>query len=111
MARRCVAVPFSNFSLPNRRYPDKIRSRQAADRWAIIYGDFSKGKTMKQSTQQTETALLVIDIQKGLFEKSTPIYKAELLLKNINTLINKARQEGIPVFFIQHSSSKTLEKG
>ena len=57
------------------------------------------------------TALLVIDVQKGLFEKSTPIYQAHQLLLNINILINKARQEGVPVFFIQHSSEKFLEKG
>lgn len=57
------------------------------------------------------TALLVIDVQKGLFERSTPIYQAHQLLQNINILINKARQEGVPVFFIQHSSEKFLEKG
>ena len=66
---------------------------------------------MHQQTEQKETALLVIDIQKGLFEKSTPIYNAQQVLENINTLINKARQEGAPVIFIQHSSPKTLEKG
>ncbi|HLO34083.1 MAG TPA: isochorismatase family cysteine hydrolase [Anaerolineales bacterium] len=66
---------------------------------------------MKQHTQHSEMALLVIDVQKGLFEKSTPIYKAEHLLKNINALIHKARQGGIPVIYIQHSSPRTLERG
>jgi hypothetical protein len=33
------------------------------------------------------TALLVIDVQKGLFEKSIPIYDAEKLLENINHLM------------------------
>ena len=66
---------------------------------------------MNQQTEQRETSLLVIDVQKGLFEKSTPIYNAKQFLENIKTLINKARQEGIPVVFIQHSSNKTLEKG
>lgn len=66
---------------------------------------------MNQHTQQKGIALLVIDVQKGLFEKSTPIYNAKLLLENINSLINKARQEGIPVVFVQHSNPKTLEKG
>ena len=66
---------------------------------------------MNQPTQPTEMALLVIDVQKGLFEKSTPIYKAKQVLENINALINKARQESIPVIFIQHSNHKTLEEG
>ncbi len=66
---------------------------------------------MKQQTQQRVMALLVIDVQKGLFEKSTPIYKAKQVLENINNLIDQARHENIPVIFIQHSSPKTLEKG
>jgi nicotinamidase-related amidase len=56
-------------------------------------------------------ALLVIDVQKGLFEKSTPIYNADGLLANINLLIDRAHQERIPVFFIQHSSDKVLPLG
>jgi nicotinamidase-related amidase len=55
--------------------------------------------------------MLVIDVQKGLFEKSTPIYNAEQVLENINTLINKARQVSVPVIFIQHSNNNTLVKG
>lgn len=57
------------------------------------------------------SALLVIDVQKGLFEKTTPIYQAHQLLLNINSIISKARQAGVPVFFIQHSSEKILEMG
>ena len=66
---------------------------------------------MNQQTEHKETALLVIDVQKGLFEKSTPIYHAKQVLENINTLINKARQENAPVIFIQHSNPRILEKG
>jgi nicotinamidase-related amidase len=66
---------------------------------------------MNQHTQQRKIALFVIDVQKGLFEKTTPIYKAKQVLENINTLIHKARKESVPVVFIQHSGNKTLEKG
>lgn len=66
---------------------------------------------MQATPHQTAIALLVIDVQKGLFEKSTPIYKADQLLGNINSLIERARHEGAPVIFIQHASPKILEEG
>lgn len=57
------------------------------------------------------TALLVIDVQQELFEKSTPIYQADTLLGNICALIERAHDAGVPVFFIQHSSDKILLRG
>ena len=57
------------------------------------------------------TALLVIDVQQGLFKKSTPIYNAEALLENINLLVHRAHQAGVPVFYIQHSGGSSLVKG
>ena len=66
---------------------------------------------MNKNSKQSKKAMLVIDVQKGLFKNSTPIYNAEQVLENINTWINKARQAGVPVIFIQHSNKKTLVKG
>lgn len=60
---------------------------------------------------QGNVALLVIDVQQGLFGKSTPIYKAEELLQNITLLIDRAHRNNIPVFYIQHSDLRTLVKG
>ena len=65
---------------------------------------------MKIQSNQ-DMALVVIDVQKGLFEKSTPIYSADQLLENINRLIVTARQAGVPVIFVQHSNENTLVKG
>jgi nicotinamidase-related amidase len=64
-----------------------------------------------KNVDQGNIALLVIDVQQGLFEKSTPIYKAEALLENIATLVERAHQSGVPVFYIQHSDLKALQKG
>jgi nicotinamidase-related amidase len=58
-----------------------------------------------------KTALLVIDVQKELFEKSIPIYQAPQLLEKLNRLIDQAHQAQVPVFFIQHSSEKILLQG
>jgi nicotinamidase-related amidase len=59
----------------------------------------------------SSVALLVIDVQQGLFERSTPIYRAEQFLDNLNTLIGAARRAGVPVLFIQHANEGTLVEG
>jgi nicotinamidase-related amidase len=66
---------------------------------------------MKTSKDYQNTALLVIDVQQGLFRKSTPIYRAEELLENINALVDKAHSANVPVCYIQHSDKLALRKG
>ena len=56
-------------------------------------------------------ALLVIDVQKGLFHRVHPIYKAEELLENINSLVNRCHENGVPVYYIQHSNKSSLVEG
>lgn len=60
------------------------------------------------SPEYDQTALLVIDVQLGLFQKSTPVYRAEQLIDNINTLVEKAHNDGVPVVYIQHSDPRYL---
>ena len=61
--------------------------------------------------RQKDVALLIIDVQQGLFAKSIPIYKADDLLKNIGTLVERAHRAQAPVFYVQHSTGKILVKG
>lgn len=56
-------------------------------------------------------ALLVIDVQQGLFHKSTPIYRAEVLLNTLEALIERAHATGVPVIYVQHASDKVLPFG
>jgi len=72
-----------------------------------------KARTSEQPAveDQRGTALLIIDVQRGLFVKSTPIYKADELLKNIGTLVDRAHRAGAPVFYVQHSDKRALVKG
>jgi nicotinamidase-related amidase len=58
-----------------------------------------------------EVALLIIDVQRGLFRKSTPIYKAGELLDNIGFLVDRARRAGALVCYVQHCSDKVLPEG
>jgi nicotinamidase-related amidase len=64
-----------------------------------------------RSEKWDAAALLVIDVQQGLFQRSNPIYKAKELLENINTLVKRAHGAGIPVFYIQHANKGTLVQG
>jgi nicotinamidase-related amidase len=57
-----------------------------------------------------DAALLVIDVQQALFEKSNPVYRAAELLQNINCLIQRARGAGAPIVFIQHANETFLAK-
>jgi len=58
-----------------------------------------------------QSALLVIDVQRGLFQKSTPIYHTESLLDNILTLVNRAQTAGAPIIYVQHCANRDLVKG
>lgn len=69
------------------------------------------GKRISSSGGPNRSALLVIDVQQGLFEKSHPIYQAETLIENIKELAGKAHAAGAPVVYIQHSDEKSLVKG
>lgn len=55
-------------------------------------------------------ALLVIDVQLGLFKKSTPLYRAADILAKINTLIERARAAGVPVIYVQHCNDSFLRQ-
>src|SRR5262245_52137198 len=61
----------------------------------------------------TDTALLIIDVQKGMFSEDDPVYDGENLLTKLNTLITQARAAGTPVIYVQHngSSGDPLEPG
>lgn len=56
-------------------------------------------------------ALLVIDVQKGLFHRPHPIYKAEELLKNINNLVDRSHENAVAVYYIQHANKSSLMEG
>lgn len=49
------------------------------------------------------TALLVIDVQKGVMDASI---NSDAVVENINTLVDKARAAAVPVVWIQHESEE-----
>jgi len=55
------------------------------------------------------TALLIIDVQRGLFAKKIPVYHGEEMVANICRLADQAHQEGVPVVYVQHTNSTLPE--
>ena len=50
-----------------------------------------------------KTALVVIDVQKGMFaDPDLPPYEGEAVVGRIAALIERARAEGAPIYFVQH---------
>ena len=52
----------------------------------------------------SDTALLIIDVQAGMFGEAELPYQSEQLLSNINHLLAQARANEIPIIYIQHGS-------
>jgi nicotinamidase-related amidase len=53
------------------------------------------------------TALVVVDVQAGVVDGA---HERDAVVANIATLVDRARQEGVPVVWIQHSDEH-LERG
>jgi nicotinamidase-related amidase len=47
-------------------------------------------------------AILVVDVQTGLFKTSPPPFEADLVIHRINSVTTKGRAAGVPVIFVQH---------
>jgi len=56
-------------------------------------------------------ALLIIDMQNGIFELKQPVWDAESLIGNVNQAIRYARGAGIRVIFSQHENRSFLKPG
>ncbi|MCM3358085.1 cysteine hydrolase family protein [Psychrobacillus sp. MER TA 171] len=58
-------------------------------------------------------AILVIDVQNGMFPYENSVYNGKELLNNLKKLLMNARTTNTPVFYIQHNASegKHLENG
>jgi nicotinamidase-related amidase len=48
------------------------------------------------------TALLVIDVQQGMFMLSRPLYQGDQVVERISSLLRRARACGVPVFHVRH---------
>lgn len=58
-------------------------------------------------------ALVIIDVQKGMFQKGAAVYKGEELISTLKKLIKKAQMTKTPIYYVQHNApaGKPLEFG
>jgi nicotinamidase-related amidase len=63
---------------------------------------------MTSLSNRPNTALLVIDVQKGVVAN---VHQRDEVIGNINSLVDKARTEDVPVIWVQHSSDDELPPG
>jgi nicotinamidase-related amidase len=59
------------------------------------------------------TALLIIDLQRGMFEAGDTPHEGEAVLSRVARLAERARAEGVPVLHVRHAGDPgdPLEKG
>ena len=58
--------------------------------------------------ERPNTALLVIDVQNGVVGDA---YRRDAVVANIGRLVGRARLEGVPVVWVQHSADDDLIQG
>ncbi|WP_313893418.1 cysteine hydrolase family protein [Psychrobacillus sp.] len=60
-----------------------------------------------------KTALLIIDVQEAMFLEQNPVFDSKALILNLKQLISNARENNIPIIYIQHNApiGRALENG
>ncbi|WP_175614506.1 cysteine hydrolase family protein [Piscibacillus halophilus] len=58
-------------------------------------------------------ALIIIDVQNGMFNEQPPVHNGKDLLHRLNSLLKEARHHHIPVIYVQHNepTGSSLETG
>jgi nicotinamidase-related amidase len=66
-----------------------------------------KGRRLTTLENRPKTALLVIDVQNGAVEGA---HERDAVVANIDSLVERARQEEVPVVWVQHSSEELVRE-
>jgi nicotinamidase-related amidase len=64
-----------------------------------------KGKPLTTFENRPNTALLVVDVQKGVVEEA---HERDAVVANVGSLVEKARHEQVPVVWVQHSDEQLV---
>lgn len=70
-----------------------------------MYGNVTMAAMIKISLDKAKTALVVIDLQKGIVERQTAPYTAEAVIRNATALAEAFRKNEMPVFLVRVTPS------
>ena len=87
--------------------PDANTAFRIAQRCSASWGRPSLGG-MTSLEGRPRTALLVVDVQNGIVGNA---FERDRVVANIRALVDRARDEGVPVVWVQHSDDEELTKG
>ena len=65
----------------------------------------------RKKPMSSNTALLIIDVQMGMFFEGESVYGGDNLLKTLVGLIDKAHRADVPVVYVQHNDEEFVEGG
>lgn len=51
-------------------------------------------------------ALIVIDVQVGMYTAGMPVHNGEKFLETLQNLIEECRSNSIPIIYVQHNGPK-----
>jgi nicotinamidase-related amidase len=60
---------------------------------------------MEETPMPNDMALMIIDVQAGMFDENEPVYRGSELLATLSALLGQARAAGVPVIYVQHDGS------
>src|SRR3712207_4444983 len=72
----------------------------------IRSGAQTRGIAVTTLPDRPHTALMVIDVQNGVVGEA---HERDAVVANISALVERARDEGVPVVWVQHSSEEMPE--
>jgi len=73
--------------------------------FSILILNSCSGMLSKEKFKSSDSALIVIDVQNAYL----PVYKQGTFLQNIKSLIDNAREAGVPVIYIRNIESYMVE--
>jgi nicotinamidase-related amidase len=52
------------------------------------------------------SAVVIVDVQAAFFRTNPPPFESTAVIENINLVLGRARQAGLPIFIVQHENAK-----
>lgn len=92
-------------SWPSRRFNGSEYGGSGKKAERIAVRDYQKCHSGGLRADPRQSALVVVDVQMGMFAGSDPVYQGQALLNNIGELLERARIAQVPIIYVQHDGA------